>query len=117
MCTWYMQNAKSLITPDGNAQLWLQNFYDGCHNHYYQAQLHNRKTSGSITSTMHIRVWVCGTFKEDLVWNDTIPANGTVTHISHTWNYGIFCGPQADNYDTYIWTPTAYHSPTTNLSY
>jgi hypothetical protein len=117
MCTWAMQNAKSLITPDGNAQLWLQNFYDGCHNHYYQAQLHNRKTSGDITSTMHIRVWVCGTFKEDLVWNDTIPANGTVTHVSRVWSYGLFCGPQADNYDTHIWTPTAYHSPTTALSY
>ena len=116
MCTWVMQNSKSLITPDGRAQLWLQNFYDGCHNHYYQAQLWN-KSSVTITSRMHIRVWVCGTFKEDLSWNDTLLPGDVVTHDSHTWNYGTFCAAQADNYDTYIWTPTQYHSPTTSLSY
>ncbi len=117
MCNWYMQGTRSMITPDGHAQLWLQNFYDNCHNHYYQAQIHNIRLDAGINSTMHIRVWVCGNFKEDLVWNDTIPANGIVTHVSHTWNYGITCGPQADNYNTQIWTPTEYQAPTTSLRF
>ncbi len=116
MCTWYMQSTKSLITPDNNAQLWLQNFYDGCHNHYYQVQLHNRRLDASITSTMHVRVWVCGTFEEDLSWNDTILPNAVATHVSHTWHYGILCAAQADNYNTKIWTPTLYQAPTTSLS-
>ena len=115
-CGWYMQGTKSVITPDGNAQLWLQNFYDGSHNHYYQAQVQNRQ-SASITTTMHIRVWVCGSFKEDLSWDNTVVGFAVVSHVSHTWNYSGLCGPQADNYDTYIRTPTVYHSPTTSLSF
>jgi hypothetical protein len=114
-CAWVMQSTRSVITPDGAAQLWLQNFYDGCHNHYYRVQIHNYSAL-TITARLHVRVWVCGTFKEDLVWNDTLAPAAGATHASHVWAYGFFCGPQADNYDTYVWTPTAYHNPSTYLS-
>ena len=117
MCSYYLQSTRSVITPDGNAQLWLENYYDSCHHHYYRAQIQNRRSSGNISCTMHIRVWVCGTFEEDLVWSDSLTPGQVISHDSHIWTYGVTCGPQADNYDTYIYTPTTYHNPTTYLKF
>jgi hypothetical protein len=96
-------------------QIWLQVYQDGSGCRHYEAQFQNR-SSGAITITDHIRVWVCGTYKGTFggstftlyhtgdVLNDTTPS------FSYNW----WCGAQADNY----WTTAAGNTyPATYLNY
>ncbi len=117
MCTWALAGTRSVITPDGNAQVWLENYYDGCHHHYYRAQIQNRRSSGDIYSAASIRVWVCGTYEGSWEWNDTLTPGQIASHDSPTFAYGITCGAQADNYNTCVTTPTTYCNPTTYLNF